>query len=91
VTGRIQKTKADVTYPLRNSLDFERRAGQWDEDAAKWRQGLRRDLDTDYWEPITPELQAMTYAEYAGPHPDPQEYMPQWPHPCAPTGKCTRK
>jgi hypothetical protein len=65
--------------PLSDGLDFERRARQWDEHAAKWQQGLRRDLDTDDWEPAKADLQAITYAEYEGPRPDPQEYTPQWP------------
>jgi hypothetical protein len=65
--------------PLRDGLDFERRARQWDEHAAKWQQGLRRDLDMDDWEPIKADLQAITYAEYEGPRPDPQEYTAQWP------------
>jgi hypothetical protein len=65
--------------PLRNGFDFARRARQWDEDVAKWQQGLRRDLDANGWEPIKGDLLATTYAEYAGPRPDPQEYTPQWP------------
>jgi hypothetical protein len=65
--------------PLRNGLDFERQARQWDENATKWRQDLRRDPDADDWEPIKGDLQVMTYSEYQGPRPDPQEYTPQWP------------
>jgi hypothetical protein len=65
--------------PLRDGLDFERQARQWDENAAKWQQGLRRAQDADDWEPIKGDLQAMTYSEYEGPRPDPREYTPPWP------------
>jgi hypothetical protein len=73
------KDESGRYLPLRDGLDFESRARQWDEHAAKWQQGLRRDLDTDDWEPIKADLLAITYAEYEGPRPDPQEYTPHWP------------
>ena len=73
------KDESGRYLPLRDGLDFERRARQWDEHAAKWQQGLCRDLNTNDWEPIKADLLAITYAEYEGSRPDPQEYTPQWP------------
>lgn len=70
--------------PLRDGADYERRARQWDEEAAKWQEGLCRSYDVNEWEAIDPEFGGKTYAEYAGDRPDPKEYTPQWP-----TSLCT--
>lgn len=69
--------------PLRNGLDFERRTREWDEGAAKWQQGLRKDLDTGDWVLIEAHLRGMAYTECAGSRPDPHEFTPPWPaHQC---------
>jgi hypothetical protein len=59
---------------------------EWDESAAKWAEGLMEDYSkwspgqTDKaWQPIEGEYREMTYADYAGERPDPDDYMPDWP------------
>lgn len=52
---------------------------EWDEGAAKWAEGLRRDYSTDGWKPLDGDEKASTYAEWAGDRPDPDDYMPDWP------------
>lgn len=64
--------------PLRDGTKFTRKARQWDEEAAKWQMGLRRDPDCSEWEPIEAKYRGMTYAEFNGECPDPTEYTPQW-------------
>jgi len=53
---------------------------EWDVSNANWQQGLCRSYAKDgpEWESISVKYKGMPYAEYAGPRPDPDRYMPQW-------------
>lgn len=73
------KDKNGEYIPLRPCADYAVHAGLWDEEAAKWQEGLCRTTPTDKWKPIDAKLKGTTYAEEEGPRPDPKEYMPQWP------------
>ena len=64
--------------PLKDGAEYERRTREWDEEAARWQEGLKRSYDANEWAPIEADLQGMTYAEYAGNRPDLSHYMPQW-------------
>lgn len=58
---------------------YAQRTREWDQEAAKWQEGLRRSYeDPTEWAPIETDLRGMTYAEYATDRPDPRDYMPQW-------------
>jgi hypothetical protein len=66
--------------PLFDGAKYERRTREWDEEAARWQEGLRRSYDDGTeWVPIEADLQGMTYTECAGDRPDAGRYMPQWP------------
>lgn len=65
--------------PLRDGLKFRERVRAWEEGAAKWREGLQATCDARLWEPIPAKYRGLTYAEYEGPRPDPDEYTPSWP------------
>ncbi|MFC4313028.1 hypothetical protein ACFPN2_28350 [Steroidobacter flavus] len=64
--------------PLLDGADYLGHVRRWEEEAAKWQEGLEHDLGSDEWRPIPEELRALTYAEYVGERPDPQNYMPRW-------------
>jgi hypothetical protein len=64
--------------PLLSGAEYEKHVRRWDEEAAKWQDGLEHDLGTDEWRPIDPDLRTMTYAEYAGDRPNLKNYMPSW-------------
>lgn len=64
--------------PLCDGSKYEQAAREWDESAAKWRDGLQPSFDARVWEPIKPDCRGVTYAEYAGPRPDHAGYTPQW-------------
>lgn len=55
--------------PLKQSDWYEETNARWEEQHAKWLDGTHPDKD---------EYHYMTYEEYAGPRPDPEEYMPTW-------------
>jgi hypothetical protein len=57
---------------LFDGSDFEARAADWDEEAAKWDRGEFPSYAED-------SDKAGSYAEWAGDRPDPSDYMPNWP------------
>jgi hypothetical protein len=64
---------------LRDGTTFEERLREWDEESAKWLEGLQRSYDRRVWGPVPAEYRGMTFAEYAGDRPDPKDYTPRWP------------
>ncbi len=60
---------------FRNDLD------EWNEGNDQWRKGLTRDYRTEGWKPRDKEsdVGCVSYADYAGPQPLSEEYMPDWP------------
>ena len=68
----------EVRYvALFDGKDYDRRVREWDEEAAKWAEGLCRDYATNGWKPIG-EVKSATYAEWNGERPDAADYMPRW-------------
>lgn len=57
---------------------YSRAAAEWDEGAAQWADGLRRDWANGGWKPRDGSEEAMTYEEWDGERPVPEEYMPEW-------------
>lgn len=62
--------------PLFDGKDYERRVREWDEEAAKWAEGLRDDFKGG-WQPIG-DVNAKTFAEWSGERPNADDYMPRW-------------
>jgi hypothetical protein len=66
----------DEFVPL-HDRNFRIEYDKWIEAEAKWRQGLTSDHEGG-WEPIEEKYRHLRYKEYAGPRPDPDDYMPEW-------------
>jgi hypothetical protein len=58
---------------------FSERAAKWDEENAKWTEGLRQDWKTKDWIPLENDEREMTFEEWDGPRPVKEDYMPDWP------------
>ncbi|WP_333571290.1 hypothetical protein [Sphingomonas sp.] len=73
--------RREMTYvPLFEGSDYEQRAAEWDEEWAKWQDGICRAYgDGPEWEPIEEKHRHMRYTDYAGSRPSPDDYMPNWP------------
>ena len=69
--------------PLRNGLQYAQDLREWDQNAAKWKEGLRRRDGSTEWVPIDAEDRGKSYDEFEE-RPDPSDYMPEWP-----PDKCT--
>lgn len=65
--------------PLRDGLKYPERVRAWDEGATKWREGLTASSAARIWEPIPAKYRGLTYAEFEGPRPEPDEYTPRRP------------
>ena len=62
--------------PLFDGKDYDRRVREWDEEAAKWDEGMRSDYNGG-WQPIG-DVESKTYAEWSGERPKAADYMPRW-------------
>ena len=58
--------------PLFDGVDYERRANDWDEGAAKWARGEFPDYADE-------ESKKLTYEEWDGERLTAEDYMPNWP------------
>ena len=59
---------------------FAQAESDWNEGYAMWQKGLCESyLDDKKWEPIKEERKGMTYTQYSGARPSPDDYMPCWP------------
>src|SRR6267154_2667531 len=65
--------------PLYDGADYERRAREWDQQAAKWQAGLRGIYGATDSVSTEAERRGLTYAEFECDRPDPKGYTPQWP------------
>jgi hypothetical protein len=63
------KDKNGEYIPLRSGADYALDAGLWDEEAAKWQEGLCRTTPTEKWRPIDADLKGKTYTQEEGPSP----------------------
>ena len=81
----VRRVPADWQHPknefgeyvaLFDGKDYELLVRKWDEEAAKWREGLRSEYKGG-WQPIG-DVDSETYAEWSGERPDAVDYMPQW-------------
>lgn len=60
---------------------YSKRAAEWDEANAKWKEGLRevwRIGQPSTWEPIPADDLELTFEEWDGPRPQAVDYMPEW-------------
>lgn len=69
------KSDDDCYIPLMDR--FLDRVSEWDAGHEKWQQGFRDDFRGG-WKPLSDDELSMTYEEWSGARPDPDEYMPQW-------------
>lgn len=81
----VRRVPADWKHPLNESGNeiplhdgFNERLARWNEQAAKWADGLRDDWKGG-WKPIEEEYQGQTFAEWSGKQPKQEEHMPDWP------------
>ena len=61
---------------LFDGKDYERSVRKWDEEAAKWSEGLRSDCKGG-WQPIG-DVDSESYAEWSSERPVAADYMPRW-------------
>lgn len=57
---------------------FSERAREWDEEAAQWAKGLRRDYIHGGWVKLSDEMKERTYEDWEGARPRPEDFMPEW-------------
>jgi hypothetical protein len=81
----VRRVPADWQHPVDDVGDyiplldgFNSRLREWDEEAARWAEGLQSDWNGG-WKPIDEKDRGMTYAEWSGERPKPEDYMPDWP------------
>lgn len=56
---------------------YNKRLANWDEENAKWAEGLRSDWKGG-WKPIEERHRGMSFAEWDGERPRAEDYMPDW-------------
>jgi len=71
------KNKEGRYIPLLNG-SFSEYLKNWNEGKTKWDQGLRDDFNGGY-QPKEKEQSNMSYEEWEGQKPVPEDYMPDWP------------
>lgn len=57
---------------------YSERVAEWDVENQKWSEGLRSNWRGG-WQPVDDEHRGMSFAEWDGERPKPEEYMPEWP------------
>ena len=57
---------------------YNKRVAEWDEENAKWAEGLRSDHNGG-WKPIEEEYQGRPFSDWDGERPVAADYMPDWP------------
>lgn len=63
--------------PLYDGSALASSLADWDEGAAHWAQGERKDWANGGWKPIEAD-DGQSYEDWDGPRPDPADYMPVW-------------
>lgn len=58
--------------------DFAQTQADWEEQHRQWQMGMRKDYANDGWRRRNDEEMGMTFEEWHGERPDPEDYMPQW-------------
>lgn len=72
--------RADGRYEPLLGESYTTAAAEWDEGAALWAQGLRRDWDDPArTAPLVEDERTLAYAEYEGERPVESDHMPDWP------------
>jgi len=82
----VRRVSADWQHPTDgrgnfialHGHSFREDAARWDEGAAQWERGFRRDHGTNGWKPKGQD-ETGTFAEWDGERPREEEYMPDWP------------
>lgn len=62
--------------PLFEGDAYAQRVAEWDEEAAQWAKGFRKDWSNDGWKPL--DGTEGSYHDWAGERPDITDYMPVW-------------
>lgn len=57
---------------------FNKRLAEWDEENAKWQEGLRSDWKGG-WKPLEENERRMNFSDWDGERPKQEDYMPDWP------------
>lgn len=57
--------------------NYSKQASEWDEENAKWEQGLRSDYRGG-WKPKSDDEKNMPFSEWDGERPTAERYMPEW-------------
>jgi len=57
---------------------YNKALARWVEHNDKWNQGFELNYTTKQWEPIADKYKNISYSEYDGDCPDPNDYMPDW-------------
>lgn len=82
-----QHPRGDGTARYRALLEgpYSQALADWEEGLEKWEQGLEEDWSPErhrspnkLWKPREPHHQEMTWEEYWGQRPRPEDYMPEW-------------
>lgn len=78
---------ADGTPRYRGLLagPYSRDLAEWEEGRARWEQGLEEDWAPErhrspckVWKPLEPQHRGMTWEDFWGQRPRPEDYMPEW-------------
>lgn len=77
---RFNEHRGEETYVPLYPSGYAVRAAEWDEEWAKWQEGLRRSYDPAGERYIPREAdETGLYTDWAGARPSPDDFMPDWP------------
>lgn len=86
MSREIRKVPADWQHPKDSRGyyiplhdGFNQRLADWDEENAKWQQGLRRNYFAQTWVAVDPEDAEKSFADWDGLRPEQKDFMPDWP------------
>jgi hypothetical protein len=72
------KSEDGKFIPLFDGKALRRLQEEWDIHEAKWKEGLRDDWRGE-WKAREGDEKSMSFEEWFGPRPSPENYMPDWP------------
>ncbi len=77
----VRRVPADWKHPKRNGRYVPLFEGPWEKAAEEWDREAARFADGKWYgdEPLPASATGLTYAEWNGNRPRPEDYMPTWP------------